>query len=279
MFTAENLTSSSMSVAWRYKYPGQDLVDSLSDRRMTGFRINWSSMEGGREKSLNEEWKQVSKLFPMFGSDNNGLVMMVNAVQEGRNTGMKNTTWWMQLVMYKLRPTTMYQSSCRNGKIEKNQLLYEVNKFVQILGYSSNSLSDRKTNVSDENIREGIKMYNFLAFCPEGLLEAVKLVKFHDELLTNHSARSIIQATMNNLMPDTITSVENSRHMEQFYEKLDSHFGFTHGISLLASATMTDMEEILETDLVYARKYFNKMQSCSNKSCNLFTSFGKLFIS
>jgi hypothetical protein len=133
----------------------------------------------------------------------------------------------------------------------------------------------RTGGVSDGERLAGTKMYYFLMFCPMNLYEAARIVDFYDVLLANQSARTVIQATQNSLVSNTIENAANRIHLTQFYHILDTYLEFTHGFSLLATDTSSAMEQAIKSNSVFTRKFSDKMSNCKNNTCSFFTDFGK----
>ena len=79
--------------------------------------------------------------------------------------------------------------------------------------------------------------------------------------------RTIVQATMNNVLPRT-TAVKDRGTMINFFNNLDSFYNFTHGLTplMIALSNSDQLEELTNLRLPFIDSHIDIINQCLNQS-------------
>ena len=129
------------------------------------------------------------------------------------------------------------------------------------------NLTNSDSFITDEDIVLGSELFIVLHYCSTSVQESIKLDTFYKELLTKQSLRTIVQATMNNVLPGT-TTLKDSTTMITFFTKLDKMFNFTHNLTrLLAAISSSDqLKELVKLGLPFVDPFNDIIKQCLNNS-------------
>jgi hypothetical protein len=112
-----------------------------------------------------------------------------------------------------------------------------------------------------EDIRAGFLIYSVTVMCQ---VEALKLHKFLESLVSIQIPRTIIQATVNTIHQEKM-KYSNRKLIGKFYQKLNDVFNFQHGRILVAMSTPAELEAMLFQDLPYLTPYRELIMECIKK--------------
>ena len=86
----------------------------------------------------------------------------------------------------------------------------------------------------------GMKLYSVLHYCPEKLIEAAKLSKLFESLITKENLNTVVAATMHNIQPRAGDNIKDFTAINMWYQRLDERYNFSLGPNILPLMT-TDM--------------------------------------
>ena len=119
--------------------------------------------------------------------------------------------------------------------------------------------------ISDEDIELGVELYSYLHYCDEKVVEAAKLSVFFEELLTNHSLKTVVATTMNNIQPRVGNKLKDLSAMNTWFEYLDKKLNFSLGPIFVELLSSTELRSLLELDPPFLRNYAELIGKCINE--------------
>ena len=210
-YTKEKLNFRSFTVGYSYTY-NQELLDSWEDKRMTGFRLSWflQDINGIRltesKPDRPEDWKPANaKDFKDMTTTL--LARMVELSSLARLKNMSSEVIIQHVIKEKAKLVQngdIGPSMCLQGQISNK---WHIKKVVSKITLGL-TLEDTKAAITDEDVATGFMIYAAMVYCPELNL---KLYQFLYSLLSTHSPRTIIQATVNTIESGDIKNDLNRR--------------------------------------------------------------------
>ena len=236
-YTSDNLTFSSFYVKLTYQSSGQAV-----DRKITGFRLIWyiiKESDGG----------QVTEAAPRYTEDN--LVSIVKIAGKAQRKNMTED----EITSKVIQESALIKSlgSCPYGQVEDEKFMEQV-----FLKLNNLAASDEIENITDEDIVTWFSLYSVLLYCPEE--ETLKIFQFLHELISSHSPRTIIQATVNTIQSDGILKTYNRNFLGQYYQTLDKIFNFQLGKILLALSSTIEIRNMMEKNFPYFLQYREQIE-------------------
>ena len=274
-YKKQNLTFPTINVLYRYT-ANQELLNTWEDKRMTGFKLSWF-LKDSNDSRLTETQKITADWKPEAPSPGYQEPQMVSMIKLATQARTQNLSWEEVINRTILEKTKLitnrqldYVSMCSEGQIKPNN-----NNVISRLTIGVNHTTGGVTN--DEDILNGFKLFSTLVYCSE----SVALSQFLHSLLSSHSPRTIIKATVNTIQSGDVKEKSNRKRMGQFYFALDKIFHFQHGKILLATASQSDIEAMMTKDWPYFTHYSQEIEECfNNASCqgvrDLVQTLGKL---
>ena len=251
-FDQNILTFTTFHVWWNYAFINQTLLDSWEDKAMTGFSLEWHLEDKNGDlidrETANHKWKP----YRLGSSKNNAnLIKMVNLVHQARMNKQSLVTLYNHVVEYKIHEVLYIEQKCVDWQSEGVNTL--MNNFFEL----NPSIGVGKPSVSDEDLIEGLKLYATFLYCPDSSHD-VKLDHFYQYILTNHTPRTVIQATINNMKIDHLYDDLTKQKVTNFFHKLDSKLNFAFGKLAIAMSSNVGLQE----DHPFMTKYAEVLQKC-----------------
>ena len=108
---------------------------------------------------------------------------------------------------------------------------------------------DYDTNlwIAEDDLKLGIELFSALHYCPEHLVEAAKLSKLFDSLITNENLNTVVAATMHNIQPRAGDNIKDFTAINMWYQRLDERYNFSFGPNILPLMTadcLTQLEAL-----------------------------------
>ena len=100
--------------------------------------------------------------------------------------------------------------------------------------------------IHEEDIRLGTELYSVLS-CPAELVEAAKLSKLFESLITNENLNTVVAATMHNIQPRAGDNIKDFTAINIWYQRLDQRYNFSLGpaiLPLMTTDTLKQMERL-----------------------------------
>ena len=269
-YTKENLTFTTFTVRYRYKVT-RNLLESLGDRKMTGFRLSWF-LQDNNQDSPTTVFNPLTSV-PLYNKQ-----LVVRMVQLARHARTQNITreeiinkTMLEKANLIAKGNIQYAIMCLGNQISP--------RYYQVIDQINVGLNDQIDGlIYDEDYLTGYMLFSTLIYCSE----SVALSQFLYGLISIQSPRTIIQATVNTLQSENVRESSNKIKLSQFYLALDKIFHFQLGKILLASASPSELKAMLAKDWPYFTHYSKDIDKClRGDSCqgvgNLVQTLGKLF--
>ena len=118
--------------------------------------------------------------------------------------------------------------------------------------------------MSDQDLPLLVEMFSFLHFCsPPNLMEAVKLGTFYEKLLEDNNAKTLLLATINNMLVGNIKSKHNKDVLDKIFDKLDKIYNFMLGPAVLAFSSTPQLRQLAkEEEKPFLEDYSRDIQHC-----------------
>ena len=116
--------------------------------------------------------------------------------------------------------------------------------------------------ISDEDIELGVELYSHLHYCERKVVEAAKLSVFFEKLLANHSLRTVVATTMNNVQPRVGDRLNDITAMNMWFEHLDKKLNLSLAPLLVGLLSATELRSLLELDPPFLRNYAEQIGTC-----------------
>ena len=219
---------------------------------------------------MTTDWNPLVTV-PMYQEQR--LVRMVQLAKHARKLNISREENRKRYILEKTKliqsGDLQYTRMCTGSQLRPEQYSIIDNTNLALINASD-------VSVNDQDLLIGFMTFSTLIYCSE----SVALTQFLHSLLSTQSPRTIIQATVNTIQSDNIKEKENRKRMAQFYAALDNIFNLQFGKILLATASLSQLEDMMAKDLPYFAKYSHEIDQCiKNASCqkvvNLIQTLGK----
>ena len=121
--------------------------------------------------------------------------------------------------------------------------------------------------IREEDLRLGTELYSVLS-CPAELVEAAKLSKLFESLITNENLNTVVAATMHNIQPRAGDNIKDFTAINMWYQRLDERYNFSLGPNILPLMTTVNLTKIITLDppfmqynagFIYQQKYMSSV--------------------
>ena len=120
-----------------------------------------------------------------------------------------------------------------------------------------------ETLEGEQDFQLVLQIFSLLRFCPTShLVNAVKVGLFFQQLLDNHSMRTVVLTLMNMIKPGEIGRNENINLLYELFNKLDDEYDFQLGPTLLSLSSTSQIRQMSKLDLPYLREYKQMIMKC-----------------
>ena len=231
---------------------------------MTGFQLicflqdaNGSRLtETKPDKNTPGTWK-LANGDPSFNQDI--LVRLVDLASIARVQNMTREQIFSNGIQKKASLSNMisllYRNMCIGGQLLKVHYAPVFNQFDLDLKEGS------PPEIIEEYVITGFMLFSAMVYCPAPLFD---IYNFLQHLLTYEKPRTVIQATVNTIEDQVIKGSEKRKRIFEFYTASDKAFDLQIGKILLATASSSQLEDMLAMELPYFTQYFIYVNLCFN---------------
>ena len=238
IYKKDQLTFRSFHVWYQYKTASQQVLDSLKDKRMTGFKLTWRVERPG--------------------------FMVKNADNYPEKGSRPSHTWFIRLVQLaqylRIKENLTGErilDKVMQGKIQNNSILAEQGICAndQIKSENINDIFPKLVPLIhpkhlegpaiDEDILRGFDLYHLIVFCPE---MDIKLHRFVGQLLSSERKRTIIQSFANLFHSGIFKGTTSITLIKAFYMDLAATLQLQYGNLLLATSTKSQLKAVRDMD-------------------------------
>ena len=147
-----------------------------------------------------------------------------------------------------------FQSKCKRGHLRSDN--YET-VFTDIVA-GLNRYDKAGTATAEDDVT-GFMMFSFVIYCPESV---INLYQFIDNLTSNQSKRTVLQATLNTIWSGDLKNTLYERRIDGYYNALEKLLKLDYGKILLASASRAKLKSIIENEMPFFRNYSEEVNQC-----------------
>ena len=230
-------------VWWDYRFTDQSLLDNWDwddgGKQMTGVRLRWHL-----EKKGGERWEGPATGFYAREPEQNvsNLVVATNMAALEKEGDSKYSGFLSGLRVNKsawiAEGQLWYRNLCKTGQMispldptshNEYDLSVLLGKMMLPSPFPDNNNLTGLTasgNHTDEEIVRGFALLSSIFYCSS---EAVELFKFYNDTIILESPATVLQATMNNLRPGTLTDHLNIQALHRLYQVLEKRFSLQQG--------------------------------------------------
>ena len=265
-YAYKNLTRAQAVQVKHYYVMNQKLSNSWEDKMMTGFRLSWFLRDSNgtrlteKKPDLSADWTPKSAV-PKY--QDQYLLRMVQLANMARADNMTREDILILTMNEKAKfihgKIFQYSKMCLGSQVN---IIYYPTVFDS-MGFI---MTDAPSSVlvTDEDIETGFMMFSAIVYCSE----PVALSQFLHSLLTDHSPRTIIKATVNTIQSNVIKTQMTKTMMNQFYLALDKVIHFEFGKLILATSSPEQVMNMLDNDRPYFSHFLKDIDQCfKNASC------------
>ena len=109
--------------------------------------------------------------------------------------------------------------------------------------------------ISEEGLRLGTELFSAIHYCPETLIEAAKLSKLFESLITNENLNTVVAATMHNIQPRAGDNIKDFTAINMWYQRLDERYNFSLGPNILPLMTTDSLIKLTDVESPFLQKY------------------------
>ena len=134
--------------------------------------------------------------------------------------------------------------------LKTNALCLDENQMFEVIYKTA---LDLKINfgylwIPEEDLRFGTELFSAIHYCPETLIEAAKLSKLFESLITNENLNTVVAATMHNIQPRSGDNIKDFTAINMWYQRLDERYNFSLGSAILPLMTSDNLEQLETVD-------------------------------
>ena len=216
-----------------------------------GFQIHWH-IEGSKPQNQSNNNYNERFWVPMgnskFGSD--ALKMVMNLVRESKLKNVSEDMVWKSLLKYRWSTEMIGKSTCLKESQELEVITKAAHELNLVIGYNS--------WVPEQDLSFGFQLYSTVHYCPSTPAEAAKLSLFFVNLLTSHSLKEVVSATLQSIQPKAGNILENFSAMNKWYHQLERRYNLsTLGLIVNALSSNEQLKGLNQLNSPFGRKINN----------------------
>ena len=127
------------------------------------------------------------------------------------------------------------------------------------------SVNDKCVYCQKEDIRFITELFSAIHYCPENLIEAAKLSKLFESLITNENLNTVVAATMHNIQPRAGDNIKDFTAINMWYQRLDERYNFSLGPNILHLMTTDSLTHLTDLDPPFLKDH-RKVLGANNTS-------------
>ena len=165
---------------------------------------------------------------------------IMNLVRESKLKGVSESEVWINLLKHRWGKEILKAHPC----LYQSQITEVIYKTGQDLKLKY----DWNIWFPEEDIAFGMELFSALHYCPENLIEAAKLSKLFESLITNENLNTVVAATMHNIQPRAGDNIKDFTAINMWYQRLDERYSFSLGPNILLLLTESNLFQLINLD-------------------------------
>ena len=161
----------------------------------------------------------------------------MSLVRESKRKRIHESEVWKTLLKHRWDIDILKTNSpCLNDN-QRFQVIYKTALHLKI-----NFHENQRTR--EEDLRLGTELFSVIHYCPEHLIEAAKLSKLFESLITNENLNTVVAATMHNIQPRAGDNIKDFTAINMWYQRLDERYNFSLGQNILPLMTTDSLTQL-----------------------------------
>ena len=251
VFTSENIsTSAAIQVRW-VAQPSSEVQRNVRDKEETGahnrsqrkqsfptvipgFKLNWKLVGKTKAAEAIKFWRKKNQ--QNSNKKDFNVMTIMNLVRESKIKGINEGQIWKTLMKHRWGIGILRTNPCLN----ENKVADVIFMTVQDL----NITYDWNLWIPEEDLRLGAELYLVLKCPPAKLIEAAKLSKLFEFLITKENLNTVVAAIMHNIQPRAGDNIKDFTAINMWYQRLDERYNFSLGSVLLPLLNSKGLAEL-----------------------------------
>ena len=276
VFTSENIsTTPAIQVRW-VAQPSSEDGDGNQDvqnkfqssitsaKQIPGFKIIWELY--GQTKEISNvskskyEWMKTNRLASK--KKNVYIMTIMSLLHESKIREIQESEVWKTFLKHWWDINILKTNSSCLGEKQRFEVVYKTAQDLKI-NYDNYW-------IPEEDLRLGTELFAALHYCPDNLIEAAKLSKLFESLITNENLNTVVAATMHNIQPRAGDSIKDFTAINMWYQRLDERYNFSLGPNILTLMTAEMLTHLTDLDPPFLRDHIEVL-----RANNTSLAFGK----
>ena len=148
----------------------------------------------------NIEWRKTNH--QSSNEKDVNMMTIMSLARESKIKGIDESEVWKKLLKHRWESDILKTDSSCSDENQRAEVIYKTTKDLKI-NYDSSQW------IPEKDIRLGTELYSVFS-CPESLIEAAKLSKFFESLITDENLNTVVAATMHNIQPRAGDNIKDS---------------------------------------------------------------------
>ena len=162
---------------------------------------------------------------------------ILSLVRESKKKGIHENDVWQTSLKHRWNIDFLKATSFCLNESQRIDVIYKTAQDSKI-NYDSNKW------IAEEDLKLGTELFAALHYCPENLIEAAKLSKLFESLITNENLNTVVAATMHNIQPRAGDNIKDFTAINMWYQRLDERYNFSLGFALPSLMTSEEIARL-----------------------------------
>ena len=213
--------------------------------QMPGFKLNWNFFGTTKVAQTNHIWKWKNQQNSNEGDLN--MMAIMNLLRESKIKRINGSGIWKTLLKHRWDIEILKTNSCLNES-QVVDVIFKTGQDLKI-EYGWNPW------IPEEDMISWMELYSVLHYCPEKLIEAAKLSKLFESLITKENLNTVLTATMHNIQPKAGDNIKDFTAINMWYQRLDERYNFSLGEAILPLMTSESLTQLIALDPPFLQYY------------------------
>ena len=263
-YKEHQLSFRSFHVWYEYKVPGQQVLDSWEDKRMTGFKLTWRIEKPTLMDNINGEEAKNGNATTSYNNHEKfsdlSRTWLIKTAQLVRHLRIKENMTKEQILGKVVREKSQNISIleekdfCSYDQIKSDNMDKMFTALVPPI-----ETDGQNESVPEEDVLTGFELYHVILYCP---VIDMKLKSFVDHLLSTESIRTIIQSYTNLFHSRVLQGTTSIALAKAFYMDLAATLNLQYGNILLASSTKSQLQAVRDIDGPFFTNNTDLVETC-----------------
>ena len=232
---------------------------------MTGFRLWWHIQKGNDTSITKKTRTKCGDWSPRLAVPNYKEPWLQEVVQYARKSRLDNKTQDEIIKQAIQDKGVSKEANLNTDKCDSLGGQTRPEFYPKVFSkFEEQNRGNHKGGLITEDLKTGFMVFSAVIYCPKSAKETYQLYQFLDHLVAAESPRTMIRAVVNTIQSDALVEPENRRRINEFYLAIDKHFRFEYGKILVATATRTQLKDMLVENWPFFDNFRTELVGCLN---------------